>query len=104
MLHNLASTDIWNSDFTRAQDPGIKDMAEQIANDPSFAQMTQALQTSMAGMATPDGNGGAANGAGPPAFDSTKYMEAMGGVLQNPQFMQMAEQLGQQIMNVSDAD
>ncbi len=84
-------------------------MAEQIAQDPAFAQMTAALQQSMAGMGGPGGPGGPAGpagGAGPPeadngaAFDTSKYMEAMGGVLQNPQFMEMAEKLGQQIMSV----
>ena len=42
----------------------------------------------------------AAAAAGPAGFDTSKYMEAMGGVLQNPQFMEMAEKLGQQIMQV----
>ncbi|KAK9835220.1 hypothetical protein WJX81_006603 [Elliptochloris bilobata] len=60
--------------------------------------MTQALQASMA-------NGGPGAGAMPdgaarggPALDPDAYAAAMTGVLQNPQFMQMAEQLGQQIM------
>lgn len=60
----------------------------------------QALQASMA-------HGGPAAGAlpegaarGGPAMDPDAYAAAMTGVLQNPQFMQMAEQLGQQIMTV----
>ena len=68
-------------------DPSIRGMAEQIASDPAFAQMTQALQSSLVG-----GNAGA------PGVDPSKYAEAMGSVLQNPNFMSMAERLGQQIM------
>lgn len=77
--------------------PGVvQDMAEKIAQDPAFAQMTAALQQSMGGQpgAAPEA------AAGPAGFDTSKYMEAMGGVLQNPQFMDMAEKLGQQIMQV----
>lgn len=73
-------------------------MAEKIAQDPAFAQMTAALQASMGG---PNDPTAAAAGAGAAGFDTSKYMEAMGGVLQNPQFMEMAEKLGQQIMHVS---
>ena len=50
------------------------------------------------------GGGGAAvngqPGPGMPGFDNEEYMKAMGGVLQNPQFMQMAEKLGKEIMTV----
>ncbi len=52
-------------------------------------------------------NGGQMPGGAPPggplgsaALDPDAYAAAMTGVLQNPQFMQMAEQLGQQIMTV----
>uniref|UniRef100_A0A061S6A5 Ankyrin repeat domain-containing protein 2 n=1 Tax=Tetraselmis sp. GSL018 TaxID=582737 RepID=A0A061S6A5_9CHLO len=94
-------------------DPSIKQMAEQIAQDPAFSQMTKTLQESMAGLVTPGAEGDvsqagtqstaseteASNSSGPqPHFDPTKYMDAMTNVLQNPQFMQMAEKLGQQIM------
>ena len=82
----------------RVQDPGIKSMAEQIAQDPAFAQMSAALQASMA-------NGGGVPGApgagGQPSVDPEQYAQAMAGVLGNPGFMEMAEKLGQQIMSVS---
>ncbi len=75
-------------------------MAENIARDPAFAQMTAALQQSM----PPGGAGmpvaGAAAGPAAAAFDPSQYMEAMSGVLQNPAFMNMAEQLGSKIMQV----
>ena len=77
------------------QDPNIKSMAEQIAQNPAFVQMSQALQASMA-----DGQQGPAEGGGPP-LDPQQYAQAMSSVLGNPEFMQMAEQLGQQIMSVS---
>ena len=87
------------------QDPAIKEMAENIARDPAFAQMTAALQQSM-GPGAPGVPGGAGAAAGPAAaaaaaFDPSQYMEAMSGVLQNPAFMQMAEQLGSKIMQVT---
>jgi hypothetical protein len=118
------------------QDPSIKQMAEQIANDPSFMGLTQQLQESMATMmGGAEGAGAAAGGAAagggipgmppgmpgmppgmagmpgmppmpgmpgmdPANFDPTKYMQAMSGMFQNPQFMQMAEKLGQAIIQV----
>lgn len=48
----------------------------------------------------PGGAAGGQPGPGMPGFDNEAYMKAMGGVLQNPQFMEMAEKLGQQIMSV----
>ncbi|KAK9868311.1 hypothetical protein WJX84_004193 [Apatococcus fuscideae] len=81
-------------------DPSIKQMAEQIAQDPSFRQMTAAMQSSMGGMmpnAAADESTGRGAGGAPPV-DPANYAEAMSGVLQNPQFMEMAEKLGQQIM------
>lgn len=116
------------------QDPAIKQMAEQIAGDPSFQGLTQQLQESMAGMmggggfpgmpgmpgannAAPAGPAGGMPAGGLPAgglaeggmpgglpdpanFDPTRYMQAMSGMFQNPQFMQMAEKLGQAIIQV----
>lgn len=90
-------------------------MAEQIANDPSFQGLTAQLQESMAGMmggaggmpgmppmpGMPGAGEAAAAGMPDPAnFDPTKYMQAMSGMFQNPQFMQMAEKLGQAIIQV----
>ena len=82
---------------TTVQDPSIKSMAEQVAQDPAFAQMSAALQASMAGGA--EAGLGASGGATPP-IDPDQYAQAMSSVLQNPQFMDMAEKLGQQIMQV----
>ena len=81
------------------QDPSIKQLAEQIAKDPSFQGLTSQLQDSMAGLmgggrpdpsAMPD----------PASFDPPKYMQAMSSMYQNPTFMRMAEKLGQAIIQV----
>ena len=103
-------------------------MAEQIAQDPTFAQMAQAMQANMGGMAG-GGTGGApapatpgrsptgaaepngvpempgmpGMGAGMPGMDPAAYANMMSGVMQNPQFVEMAEKLGQQIMQVIPA-
>ncbi len=83
------------------QDPSIKQMAEQISQDPSFRQMTSALQNNMGGMMpNADAEETGTRGAAPPV-DPAAYADAMSGVLQNPQFMEMAEKLGQQIMQVT---
>jgi hypothetical protein len=89
--------------FTQFQDPAIKQMAEQIANDPSFQGLTSQLQESMSGMlggAPPGGEAPSLPVPDPANFDPTKYMQAMSGMFQNPQFMQMAEKLGQAIIQV----
>ena len=81
-------------------------MAEQIAQDPAFAQMTAALQASMAGgegvqeEAGTEREVGASAGPHGPPMDADKYAAALGNVLQNQSFMEMAEKLGQQIMSV----
>ncbi|BDA42477.1 probable Ankyrin-3 at C-terminar half [Coccomyxa sp. Obi] len=88
-------------------DPSIKQMAEQIANDPAFAQMQQALQASVTGGAAPGEAAGAGTsraaeaGSAPeiPGIDPEQYASAMSKVLQNQNFMEMAEKLGQQIMS-----
>jgi hypothetical protein len=79
-------------------------MAQQIAQDPAFAQMTAALQAQMVG-----GEGAPEAvqrepthpAADMPNMDPEKYAAALSDVLQNQQFMEMAEKLGQQIMAVS---
>lgn len=40
---------------------------------------------------------------GPPAVDPAQYMQAMQGMMQNPEFMAMAERLGSQMMRVRSA-
>lgn len=72
-------------------DPSIKEMAEQIAQNPAFAQMTQALQSAM----------GPLEEGAPPAtnsMDPAEYAKAMSGILENQDFMKMAETLGRRIM------
>ena len=65
-------------------------MAEQIAKDPSFAQMTQRLQASV--KAGPDGA---------VQMDQSQYMSAMQDVMSNPNFMGIAEKLGNALMQVT---
>lgn len=73
------------------QDPSVKELAEQIAKDPSFNQMAEQLQKTFQGAAVEDGI---------PQFDTTQYYSTMQQVMQNPQFMTMAERLGSALMQV----
>lgn len=86
------------------QDPAIKQMAEQIATDPAFKEVTESIQSTFANMM---GGAPGAPGAVPKDpkemaanFDPSKYMNAMTQMFQNPNFMQMAEKLGKSIIEV----
>jgi dephospho-CoA kinase len=63
-------------------------MAEQIAKDPAFNQMAQQLQRSVQTVGD----------EGVPQLDTNQYINAMQQVMQNPQFMTMAERLGNALM------
>jgi len=92
-------------DFSAMQnllnDPSIKSMAEQIAEDPAFAQLTKTLQQSLggaAGGAAGEGGDAAVAPAAAEGLNPEQYLNAMQGVMQNPSFMSMAEKLGAQLM------
>jgi len=73
-------------------DPSIREMAAKITENPAFAEVTKTLQEQMTANA---------EGGGPPQMpqiDPSKYMEAMQGIMQNPEFVNMAQRLGQQMM------
>ncbi|KAJ7955466.1 Ankyrin repeat domain-containing protein 2 [Quillaja saponaria] len=70
-------------------DPSIKELAEQIAKDPSFSQMAEQLQKTFQGATVEEDI---------PHFDNQQYYHTMQQVMQNPQFMTMAERLGNSLM------
>jgi hypothetical protein len=88
------------------QDPAIKEMAEQIANDPAFQEVTKSLQQSFGSMMGPGGPGmpggmpgmpgmpggmpgmpggmpGMPGMPGGPDVDPSVYMNAMSSMFQN---------------------
>lgn len=92
-------------DFSALQnalnDPSIKQLAEQIATDPTFKDMTEQLQKSMGGM-FPGGEGAPAAPNPEEAarnFDPSQYMTAMNSMFQNQKFLEMAESLGKAIIS-----
>ncbi|WVZ61299.1 hypothetical protein U9M48_011200 [Paspalum notatum var. saurae] len=81
-------------------DPSIKEMAEQIAKDPAFTQMAEQLQRTVASSspapAPAPQRPQPAAAAG--ALDPQKYVATMQQLMQNPQFVAMAERLGSALM------
>ncbi|CAG9463685.1 unnamed protein product [Pedinophyceae sp. YPF-701] len=90
-------------------DPAMKAMAEQVAQDPAFRKITEQLQGVLGGGM---GEGGPSPDAAPkgmpdPAMmaqmmqggeGAESYAKVMEGLFQNEQFMQMAQTIGQQLM------
>lgn len=72
-----------------SQDPSIKAMAEKLAQDPNFAQMSRSFESQLPG----------ASGA-TPSMDPTAAHKAMADMFQNEDFVHMAQELGQRIMQV----
>ena len=98
------------------EDRSIKEAAEAIASDPAFKQMQENMASQIAKMQ----QSGQALGAGPSSaaelqqmmmqggvpgggmmgqgVDPQQAMQAMEGVMKNPAFAQMAQKLGEQMM------
>lgn len=65
-------------------------MAEQLANDPSFQAMAGQLQKQQQ----------SGQESAMPSIDPEAYTSAMQNLMNNPQFMQVAEKLGSEMMQV----
>ncbi|KAK3145462.1 hypothetical protein QOZ80_3BG0253140 [Eleusine coracana subsp. coracana] len=74
-------------------DPSIKEMAEQIAKDPAFTQMAEQLQKTVVSPRSQARQQPVA-----PELDPQKYVATMQQLMQNPQFVAMAERLGSALM------
>ena len=73
-------------------------MAQQLARDPAFAEMTQQLQQQMgAMMGGAPGAPGAAGGAPGAMPNPEQYMEMMQGMMNNPAVMQMSQRMFEQM-------
>lgn len=79
-----------------AQDPSIKEMAEQIAKDPAFTEMAEQLQKTVVSPRQRQQQQAAAASAA--QLDPQKYVATMQQLMQNPQFVAMAERLGSALM------
>lgn len=87
----------------RIQDPNIRRMTEAISQDPVFQEMAKEMQEAMLSGGMDGLNLGGEGGQPPqmPAMDPSKYMDAFSRVMQNPEFMSAAENLGKGIMEQS---
>jgi hypothetical protein len=72
------------------QDPSIKELAEQIAKDPAFRDMAKALQHNLQNDGQPD----------IPKFNTPAYFSSMEKIVDDPQFVNMAQRLGSTLMEV----
>lgn len=73
-------------------------MTEALTQDPAFVQMATAMQEQMLA----GGMGGLnLNGEGGGAPDPSQYMNAFSNMMQNPEFLAAAEQLGKGLMEQS---
>ena len=84
------------------EDPAIKAMTEQLTQDPAFMEMAAQMQSAMLsgemGGLSLAGEGGA---GGMGAGGMGGMMEMMGKMMENPAFMNMAENLGKSMMSNS---
>ncbi|XP_066366672.1 ankyrin repeat domain-containing protein 2A-like [Miscanthus floridulus] len=74
-------------------DPSIKEMAEQIAKDPAFTEMAEQLQKTVVSPRQQQRQQAPAA-----QLDPQKYVATMQQLMQNPQFVAMAERLGSALM------
>lgn len=86
-------------------DPAILEMAQELQRDPSFQQMQQVLQQSFGFVGQGESNlpfgevqGQSNVPTAPTDIDPQKAFEAMQKLYANPQFLQMAEKIGQTML------